>query len=214
MKSHTVQIILLTFLSTLPLSAQGPGAGRGRGAGHGPGGGPGGQGFQEAIHKLFENHKKIKRTVEMTDTGYRAVTVSEDKVIAATLKKHVKEMRERLGSGMMIRRWDPAFAELVEHYSDIDHEFKEVENGVEMIAKGKTPDAIKVVKNHAKIISGFVEKGETQMHESHPRALGGEKTAPAAKECPDCKADAAKAPATKECPDCKADAAKAPAAKP
>ena len=191
------QHILLTLLATglaLPatLSAQGPGPGAGRG--HGPGGGMGpGAGFQEAIHKLFENHEKITRTVEMTETGYRAVTVSDDKEVAETLEKHVKEMRARLGAGMMIRRWDPAFAELVEHYSDIEHEFKEVEGGVEMVAKGKTPDAVKVVKNHAAIVSGFVKKGGTEMHATHARALGQEKEkeAPAAKECPDCKADAA-----------------------
>ena len=171
--------------------AQGP-----RGKGGGQGGGPGGGGFQEAIHKLFDNHEKIKRTVEMTDSGYKSRTVSDDPEIAKTLQKHVKEMRERLGAGMMIRRWDPAFAELVEHYKDIDHEFKEVEGGVEMVAKGKTPDAIKVVQNHAKIVSRFAKLGPDEMHESHARALGD----------PDNK-ESAKKPATSSeaaCPKCEA----------
>lgn len=180
----------------LPLAAQGPGRG------------PGGMGaFQEAIHTLFANHTKVKRTVEMTDTGYKSRTVSDDPEIAKTLQKHVKEMRERLGAGMMIRRWDPAFAELVEHYEEIDHEFKEVEGGVEMIAKGKTPEGIKIAQNHARIVSGFVEKGPGQMHKSHPTALGNDKAAaPAAPTpevakdtCPDCK-DAPKA----DYPKCKA----------
>lgn len=168
---HVIAASLIFSASLLlPLQAQGPG--RGQGKGQGQGGGPGGGGFQEAIHKLFDNHDKIKRTVEMTDAGYKSRTVSDDPEIAKTLQKHVKEMRERLGSGMMIRRWDPAFAELVEHYEDIEHEFKEVDGGVEMVAKGKTPDAIKVVQNHAKIVSGFVKNGTKQMHETHPRALG------------------------------------------
>jgi uncharacterized protein YdcH (DUF465 family) len=173
----------------------GPGHGRGQGQGGGKGGGPGGGGgFQEAIHKLFDNHEKIKRTVEMTDSGYKAKTVSDDPEIAKTLQKHVKEMRERLGAGMMIRRWDPAFAELVEHYKDIDHDFKEIDGGVELVAKGKTPDAVKVVQNHAKIISGFVKLGSDEMHESHPRALGDAKKP----------ADSAKADKTAEpaCPKC------------
>ncbi len=170
---------ILCFATALSLHAQGPGRGPGKG-----GGGHGG--FQEAIHELFANHGKITRTVEMTDTGYKSRTVSEDPDIAKTLQKHVKEMRERLGAGMMIRRWDPAFAELVEHYKDIKHEFKEVEGGVEMIAKGKTPEAVKVAQNHAKIVSGFVKKGPDQMHETHPRALGdGKKPATPATECPD-----------------------------
>lgn len=158
----------LGFALTLSLSAQGPGRG-GRGPG---GGGPGG--FQEAIHTLFDNHTKIKRSVELTDSGYKSRTVSDDPEIAKTLQKHVREMRERLGSGRMIRRWDPAFAELVEHYDAIDHEFKEVDGGVEMIASGKTPEAVKVAQNHARIVSGFVEKGPAQMHEKHARALASE----------------------------------------
>jgi uncharacterized protein YdcH (DUF465 family) len=162
--------LVLCSAFSLPLAAQGPGRG-GRGPGHG-GGGPGG--FQEAIHTLFDNHTKIKRSVELTATGYKSRTVSEDPEIAKTLQKHVREMRARLGSGLMIRRWDPAFAELVEHYEAIDHEFKEVEGGVEMVASGKTPEAVKVAQNHARIVSGFVEKGPTQMHEKHARALGGD----------------------------------------
>lgn len=204
MKNTLTRTLLFTAglcLSTaLPLAAQEPGRG---------GGGMGR--FQEAIHKLFDNHTKVKRSVEMTDTGYKSRTVSDDPEIARTLQKHVKEMRERLGAGMMIRRWDPAFAELVEHYKEIDHEFHEVEGGVEMIAKGKTPEGIKIAQNHARIVSGFVEKGPAQMHASHPTALGqGKTTTPAAQmpevakaACPECK-DAPKA----DCPTCKAPAAK------
>lgn len=210
--------VLLCFSAALPLHAQGPGRGPGKG------GGPGAQGgFQEAIHKLFANHEKVKRTVEMTDTGYKSRTVSDDPDIAKTLQKHVREMRARLGAGMRIRRWDPAFAELVEHYKDIDHDFKEVEGGVEMIAKGKTPDAVKVAQNHAKIVSGFVKKGPDQMHETHAKALGGdEKEEPkdqdnekksAAPGCPKCAVGARPdAPAGENtdakavCPDCQSSA--------
>lgn len=214
MKTRITRLLNFTSvclgLSVLPLAAQGPG--------RGPGGGGGG--FQEAIHTLFENHEKITRTVELTETGYRARTVSDDPEIASTLQKHVREMRKRLGAGMMIRRWDPAFAELVEHYKEIDHDFKEVKGGVEMIATGKTPDAVKVTQNHAKIISGFVKEGPSQMHESHPGALNGgpkedaDKAEPQAHApegveasskggCPMCKAATLeKSEAKKGCPEC------------
>lgn len=195
-------LIILAGLLPFPAWAQGPGKGRGAG-GHG-----GGQGFQEAIHKLFENHKEIRRTVEMTADGYKARTVSDNPEIAKTIQKHVKEMRERLGAGMMIRRWDPAFAELVEHYGDIEHEFKDVDGGVEVVVRGKNADAIKVVQNHARIVSGFAEKGPEQMHATHPRALekaaapdSKEKEKAAAGCCPKCAADPAEG--KKDCPDCK-----------
>jgi intracellular sulfur oxidation DsrE/DsrF family protein len=201
MKTHSLSslpprvpaaVLTLLFAMGPWAHSQGPGGGQGRGPGGGPHGGEGG--FQEAIHKLFDNHEKVKRTVEITADGYKARTVSEDPEVAKTLQKHVREMRERLGAGLMIRRWDPAFAELVEHYKDIDHEFKEVEGGVEVVVKGKNPEAVKVAQNHAKIVSGFARIGPDQMHESHPRALGaGDKAAPAAAapakpvDCPECK---------------------------
>jgi len=189
---------LLCSTFTLPLAAQGPGRGQ-KGRGHG-GGGPGGPGgFQEAIHALFDNHTKIKRTVEMTETGYKSRTVSDDPEIAKTLQKHVREMRERLGAGLMIRRWDPAFAELVEHYEDIEHNFKEVDGGVELVASGKTPDAIKVTQNHARIVSGFVDKGPAQMHEPHARALGGGTDTA---DTPKAAAADPQKPADAECPEC------------
>lgn len=203
---HTALIVITSAALQCPVAAQRPG--KGRGAGGGPGGG---QGFQEAIHKLFENHKEIRRTVEMTADGYKARTVSDNREIAKTIQKHVKEMRERLGAGMMIRRWDPAFAELVEHYGDIEHEFKDVDGGVEVVARGKTPDAVKVVQNHARIVSGFAEKGTEQMHATHPRALnakhdnagkadGKGKPDANAPGCPKCAGESAKDAA--KCPKC------------
>jgi hypothetical protein len=151
----------LCLITTFPLSAQGPGRGQGGGQG----------GFQKTIHALFDNHQKIKRTVKLTDTGYSSRTISDDPEVAKNLQKHVQEMQDRLGSGMMIRRWDPAFAELVAHYKDIDHEFKKINGGVEMIAKGKTPEAVKIVQHHAQIVSGFVKMGPAQMHKTHPAVL-------------------------------------------
>lgn len=136
--------------------------------------GPGGQSgsFQGVIHSLFANHDKVKRSVELTDTGYRATTISEDKEVAKYLKRHVAQMESRLENGMGIRHWDPAFAELREHYDDMTIKVNDVDKGVSVDVVGKTPEAIKVAQNHAKIISGFVEKGNAQMHASHSRALG------------------------------------------
>jgi hypothetical protein len=43
-----------------------------------------------------------------------------------------------------------------------------------MVASGKTPEAVKVAQNHARIVSGFLEKGPAPMHEKHARVLAGE----------------------------------------
>ena len=46
---------------------------------------------------------------------------------------------------------------------------KEIKTGLEVTVVGKTEDAIKVAKNHAQIISGFVRTGE--VNKEHPKAL-------------------------------------------
>ncbi|NJM55264.1 MAG: hypothetical protein HC841_04550 [Verrucomicrobiae bacterium] len=53
----------------------------------------------------------MKRTITLTDTGYIAVTESDDPQIAKTLRSHVNQMQDRLDEGLFVRRWDPAYEE-------------------------------------------------------------------------------------------------------
>jgi hypothetical protein len=151
----------------LSLLAEPPGKGQGHGKGKGGGD------FQGVIHALFAAHETIDRVVEITDSGYRAKTTSQDKAVAALLQKHVAEMAARLDGGMSVRHWDPAFAEFREHYDDTTVVIDNIEGGVSVTVSGKTPAAIKVVRNHAAIVSGFVEKGSKEMHQTHPAVIVG-----------------------------------------
>jgi hypothetical protein len=165
MKKHRIRwVLLIHFLAAIfPLQAEPQGRGHGKGRGEGD--------FRGVIHSLFAAHEKIDRVVELTDSGYRAKTTSEDKAVAAHLQKHVAEMAARLDGGMSVRHWDPAFAEFREHYEDTSVEIENIEGGVSVSVTGKTPDAIKVVRNHAAIISGFVKKGSKEMHQTHPAVI-------------------------------------------
>lgn len=161
-------VVLLSVVSLA--SAQPPGFGKGKG--HGPGHGPGGGGeFRGVIHELFAAHADINRKVEMTEKGYRAVTTSQKPEVAKKLQTHVAQMEARLDGGMSVRHWDPAFAELREHYDDLEVTVNQVKGGVSVEVIGKTPEAVKVARNHAKIVSGFVKKGSSEMHKEHSRAL-------------------------------------------
>ncbi len=162
---------------------KGPGAGKGPGHGHGQGPGHGGMSddFRGVIHTLFAEHESFERSVELTEDGYRATTTSKDPAMAKMVQKHVSQMQERLDGGMGVRHWDPAFAEMRAHYDDMAVKIENVEGGVAVSVVGKTPEAVKVAQNHAKIVSGFVEKGETQMHAKHATALGDGKVAETSK---------------------------------
>ncbi|WP_269526819.1 hypothetical protein [Coraliomargarita parva] len=156
------------------------------------------------IHDMAQQHEAIERTVEMTETGYKATTTSQDAEIAASLKAHVKYMSERLASGAMVRRWDPAFVEMIEHHGDISVDVEELEDGIQVIVTGKTPEAILVAQNHARIVSDFAAKGPEAVQAKHAKALEPDTELTAgdtkcgAGPCP--KGSAAKCPMREKCP--------------
>jgi len=173
--------------------------------------------LHDNIHSLFDNHAKFTRKVEMTEKGYVAITESTDPKLAKILREHVSQMRERLQSGRMVRRWDPAFPEFIAHYDDITHRVDATKNGLKITVTGKTPDAIKVAKNHAKIVSDFAKNGWKAHDAYHPVALQPAAGTPQAKlekpagECAECRKEVAK-PA--ECEACRKDTGKQAAARP
>lgn len=122
---------------------------------------------REQIHALLDNHAAIRREVKMTADGYTALTEANDPKVAAALKKHVGQMKDRLASGLSVRRWDPAFAEYCDHYKELEHQFTATDKGVLMTVKGRTAGAVKVAQNHAKVISSFVAHGWSEHDKEH-----------------------------------------------
>ena len=122
---------------------------------------------REQIHALFDGHDKIHRDLKLTADGYTALTESDDPKLAAALKKHVKQMQARLGEGLSVRRWDPAFAEYCDHYAEMDHEFTTTDKGVRMTVKGRTANAVKIAQNHAKVVSAFAAHGWGEHDKKH-----------------------------------------------
>jgi len=133
---------------------------------------------REKIHHLFDNHAKIKRTVALTETGYTALTESEDPATVEMLKAHVKQMGARLKSGLMVRRWDPAFAEYVGHYDEMEHRYEPTQKGMKATVTGKTPLAIQVAQNHAKAVSDFAAHGWEAHDRAHPAVEKGRENSP------------------------------------
>ena len=123
---------------------------------------------KETIHGLFDAHKKISRHVEETEDGYRSVTTSDDPEAVKMLQEHVSQMEGRMMDGRMVRGWDPAYVEFVNHYEDVTIDITNLENGVSVVAVGKTEEAKKILQNHAQIISKFVDKGWAEHDVIHP----------------------------------------------
>ena len=125
---------------------------------------------RELISFLADHHKDLKRKVTLREDGYSAETTSENAEVVTKLVKHIQYMKKRLGSGAMVRRWDPAFVEMVEYHDQLQTEIELLKNGVRVVVKGKTPNAVKVARNHARIVSGFVEIGSEAVGREHKTA--------------------------------------------
>lgn len=165
MKTRTL-VRTATAIATLAMplfsaNAQGPGRGRGMPAE-----------ARETIHGLFDSHDKFDREVQVTDDGYVAKTTSNDPALVKLLQTHVKQMEKRLKQGMMVRRWDPAYAEFVSHYDDIDIKITNIDKGISITTVGATEDAKKVARNHAGIISKFIKNGWSEHDKTHPAVAG------------------------------------------
>ena len=157
--SKTLHLIMVAAATAVSASYAQQGGGRGMPAE-----------AREQIHVLFENHAAIHREVKNTADGYTATTTSDNPKVAAALKTHVKQMEERLASGLSVRRWDPAFAEYCDHYVEMTHTFTATDKGVRMTVKGSTENAVKIAQNHAKVVSAFAAHGWSEHEKEHGTA--------------------------------------------
>lgn len=161
---------------------QGRGFGRGMGRGFGRGMGQGnGQTTDESHHGhdsrhdadhevfqfLLQNHKKIKRTVKELPDGVETLTESSDNEVAEQIKDHVEWMEYRIKNTNPIRMRDPLFAELFQHTDKIRMVHEDTENGVRVTETSDDPYVAGLIKAHAKVVSGFVERGFAEAMKNH-----------------------------------------------
>jgi len=190
---YSAATLLMAAIVAFPVSAQqgqgrGFGRGHGRGAG-GPGHGPGGPGHahdhrHEDDHEVFQflltNHKQIRRTVKELPNGVETLTESDDKAIVGKIQEHVYWMRERIEKTQPIRMRDPLFAELFKHTDKIKMVHKDTDKGVTVTETSDDPYVATLIKAHAKVLTGFVERGFAEAMKNH--AVPGKKAGAAAQQ--------------------------------
>lgn len=154
--------------------AQGPGPGEGRmrmGQSQGPQ-------DMRTIHALFNEHKKINRTVKNTENGVETLTESDDPAVQAMIVEHSLAMQKRLENKQPIRQWDPLFAELFKHAEKIKMQITRTQKGVRVVETSSDAYVVKLIQSHAQGVSEFVAEGVSSMHKSHdlPGARADEKS--------------------------------------
>ncbi len=107
-------------------------------------------GDMRAIHSLLANHQRIERSVEDIPNGVRTVTTSRDPRVAELIRTHVRQMRERLESGIPIRRMDPLFRELFERRHEARLEVENIPGGVRVLHTSDNPEVVRLIRQHAR----------------------------------------------------------------
>jgi hypothetical protein len=126
---------------------------------------------REIIQYMAQHHEELIRKVKLRKDGYEASTTTDNEELARKLKQHFTYMKKRIGSGAMVRRWDPAFVELVKFHDQITTTVEYLDNGIKVVVTSDTPHGVKVAQNHARIVTGFTEKGAEAVREKHEAAL-------------------------------------------
>jgi intracellular sulfur oxidation DsrE/DsrF family protein len=194
MKIWTCTFLALTFLANSlyaqpgPGRGQGfrggqapanPGQGQGRGLGFGRGQGLQGKGSEEEQHDerhdadrtvfqfLLTNHDKIRRTVKELANGVETLTESDTPEVAAKIKEHVEWMEYRIKEANPIRMRDPLFAEIFKHTEKIKMQHAFTDKGVRVTETSDDAHVAKLIQAHAKVVSGFVERGFAEAMKNH-----------------------------------------------
>jgi hypothetical protein len=167
-----VNFALLAALLTCAVAATALAQGRGFRGGRGPG--RGGHGpdkdfvvDRDDFHFLLGHHDEIRRVVKELKDGVETVTESDDKDVAARIQKHVAAMYERVEHQRPIRMRDPLFAELFRHADKIKMELENIPQGVRVVETSDDEYVAKLIKSHAKVVSGFAKHGFEEAHKTH-----------------------------------------------
>jgi len=127
-----------------------------------------------AIHALFIDHDKIKRSVETLPDGIRTTTESDDPQVARLLKEHVASMRQRVEAGDDPRLpiESDALHAIFKNYDKIQTTVETTDKGIVVTQTSADKDTVADLQQHAAEVSDFVAQGMTAMRTAMMKRMG------------------------------------------
>jgi hypothetical protein len=143
--------------------------------GRGPGRGHAGDAQFEKDHNdfffLIDHRDSIHRTVKNLPDGIETVTESDQPDVAGTIQEHVEAMYDRMESGSPIRMRDPMFREIFAHADKIKMDVEHTDHGVRVKETSQDPYVVKLLQEHAKVVSLFIKNGYAELPKNHAAPL-------------------------------------------
>ena len=145
--------------------AQGMMGGMGGMMGGGMGGMMGGMmGPMRTGMQLFRHHSEIHRNVTVLPDGVRAVTESDNPEVAALIQEHVGDMYTRIDQDRPFAYpMSQTVPVLFRNTSRYRRQLEITPKGVAITETASDADMVKLIKAHAREISGFVTDGMPAM---------------------------------------------------
>jgi hypothetical protein len=122
---------------------------------------------RDVFQTLLGNHELIRREFREVDGGIESVTESDNAEVAALIQDHVAAMKVRIENGYRIRMWDPMFREIFNNADKIRMEVSNTPKGVKVREVSDDPYVARLIQAHAKVVSGFVERGGAESQLAH-----------------------------------------------
>jgi hypothetical protein len=134
------------------------------------------------IRDLFFNHERIKRTVTNLPDGIRTITESDDPQVAATIKKHVAEMGQRVDEGRDpgLPIESPALHAIFRLKDKIKSTYEVTAKGIIVVQTSTDASAVKALQDHAAEVTDLAQRGMVAAHEAMMKKLGGMMRGPGA----------------------------------
>lgn len=123
---------------------------------------------KSVFHDLLENHAAIRRTVHEIPGGVVAVTESDDPQVAALLQDHIASMKARIEGGYRVRQWDPLYVKMFDHADKLRVSFEKTPKGIKVTETSDDPYVVQLIREHAKVVSGFAARGFEESEKAHP----------------------------------------------
>lgn len=149
-------LCLSAFFATTAMSQHG-----------GPMGDPSHQQDRAVFQYLLSQGPSIERVVKVLDNGVETLTESAVPEVAAKIKEHVQAMKGRVEDVRPIRMRDPLFAAIFENAEAISMKVEETERGVRVTETSEHPYVVKLIQEHAKVVSNFVKYGHQEAMKNH-----------------------------------------------
>lgn len=100
-------------------------------------------------------------------------SASSNRQVAERVQTHVWQMKERVENGDAIRRMDPLFQEIFDHYASIRMVIENIGQGVQVTETSNNPQVVLLIRQHARrAVSEFVTEGMPRAMQPTPLPPG------------------------------------------